>query len=119
MAFYKWNKKSKYNAIPTEVDGFRFDSKMEARRYEQLKSLIKSGEVKHVDIHPIFWLAPGIKYEADFGVYYSNGSIEIEDVKGYETSEFKIKAKLFNQIHPLAPLKIIKGRTVKWKEKKI
>ncbi len=113
MAFYKWNKKSKYNAVPTECDGHRFDSKMEARRYEQLKLLIRAGEVKYVDIHPVFWLASGVKYEADFLVYYSNGTIEVEDVKGFETSDFKIKAKLFNQIHPLAPLKIIKGRNLK------
>ena len=34
---------SKYNAIKTERDGIKFDSKKEAKRYKELKLLEKGG----------------------------------------------------------------------------
>ena len=100
----------KYNNIPTEVDGYKFDSLAEARHYQDLLKLKKAGIVLHIDLHPVFILAPGVKYIADFMVYYADGHIEVQDVKGVETKEFKIKKKLFNSMHPLAPLKLIKAR---------
>ena len=35
-------KKSKYNSNRVELDGFKFDSKKEANRYSELKTLKKS-----------------------------------------------------------------------------
>jgi len=107
---WKFKGKLKYNNTPTYVDGFRFDSKAEARRYQDLKLLQQAGQVEHIDIHPRFYLAPEITYTADFMVYYKNGLIEVEDVKSPATAKkesFKIKQKLFNQLHALAPLRII------------
>lgn len=41
-----------------------------------------------------------IKYIADFKIEYENGTIEIIDVKGIKTADFKIKEKMFNYLYP-------------------
>lgn len=111
MKLNRWKfAKLKYNNTPTCIDGWRFDSKAEAARYKQLCLMKMAGEIDHFDIHPVFRLTPEIKYIADFMVYYKNGEIEVEDVKGIETPEFKLKCKLFDREHPFAPLKIIRGK---------
>jgi len=100
----------KYGNKPTEVDGWKFDSQAEARFYGQLKMLKSAGEVLHFDIHPSFHLAPGVRYTADFMVYYSDGKIEVVDVKGGRataTEAFGIRRRLFDAQHPLAPLQIV------------
>ena len=46
----------KYNAIPTTVDGIRFASKREARRYLELKLLQKAGHISDLELQPRFRL---------------------------------------------------------------
>ena len=41
-----------------------------------------------------------IKYKADFTVYHNNGSIQVIDVKGQKTADFKLKEKMFNYVYP-------------------
>jgi hypothetical protein len=97
---------SKYKAKKTEVDGITFDSKAEAKRYQELKLLERGGAIKNLSLQPRFMLQEGfinlhtgkkeraIEYVADF--MYSEGSETIvEDVKGMKTSDYKIKRKLF------------------------
>ena len=36
-----------------------------------------------------------ITYKADFEVIYADGHVEVVDIKGFLTPEFKIKAKMF------------------------
>ena len=36
-----------------------------------------------------------IKYISDFKIYLNDGSVEIVDVKGIKTADFKIKEKMF------------------------
>ena len=43
-------RRHKYSARPTEVDGIRFDSKAEARRYTELRTLEKAGEISHLEL---------------------------------------------------------------------
>lgn len=87
------------------IDGWRFDSKAEGFYYaHHLKLLLAAGAILHVDVHPVFHITPEIKWEADFLVYYPDGRIEVVDVKGFETREFKRKERLFNERHPLAPI---------------
>lgn len=38
--------KNKYKAVKTTVDGIKFDSKAEARRYTQLKLLERAGQIQ-------------------------------------------------------------------------
>lgn len=99
-------RKSKYNAVKTVVDGIKFDSKAEARRYKVLKGMEQAGEIKDLQLQPEFELVPhykspadghtvrALKYRADFR-YIESGKLIIEDVKGRRTDVYRIKKKLF------------------------
>jgi hypothetical protein len=88
------------------ADPYTFDSKREAARYQELLLLMKAGEVKEIGLQPGYVLLDGyikngkkvrpIVYRADFKVYYTDGRVEVEDVKGFKTKEFRLKEKLFN-----------------------
>ena len=52
----KKKKKSKYKAVKTEINGIKFDSKKEARRYKELKILEKADEIKSLELQPRFLL---------------------------------------------------------------
>jgi hypothetical protein len=41
-----------------------------------------------------------IDYVADFEIHHLDGSIEVIDCKGFETTDFKIKKKLFEYKYP-------------------
>lgn len=98
---------SKYNSKKTVVDGQKFDSKKEARRYQELLLLEKAGEIKNLSRQVKFVLIPSQRdengkvverecsYKADF-TYEEEGGIKtvVEDVKGYRTKEYIIKRKL-------------------------
>jgi hypothetical protein len=44
----------KFNAKPTVVDGIRFASMKEARRYQELKLLEKAGQIRDLSLQPAF-----------------------------------------------------------------
>lgn len=95
---------SKYGAKKVEVDGIKFDSKKEASRYQELKLMERAGVIQNLELQKRFELIPsfkvdgktirGITYKADF-CYCENGQYVVEDVKGYRTEVYKLKAKLF------------------------
>lgn len=97
-------KKSKYNAVKTEVDGIKFDSKIESKRYAKLKLLERAGVIENLKLQPRFLLQEGfirdghkerkIEYIADFQ-YERDGQTVVEDVKGTRTEVYKLKRKLF------------------------
>lgn len=94
----------KYGNIKTEVRGVLFDSKAEARRYEQLLLRLRVGDIHSLELHPRFDLAiNGIKlgfYKADFAYFDARSSQRIvEDVKGVRTPIFNLKAKLVRALH--------------------
>lgn len=96
-------KPNKYHNHPTTVDGIRFDSKKEARYYEQLKIWIRTGEVayflRQVPIH----LPGGSKYVVDFLVFYTSTETppEYVDVKGRETQVFRLKRREIEHQYPI------------------
>ncbi|TDO92331.1 uncharacterized protein DUF1064 [Halanaerobium saccharolyticum] len=105
----KSTRKNKYNNKKPLVDGIKFDSKKEARFYENLKLLKAAGEVKEFELQPKFVLLEknkdrvtgrGIKYIADFKITYSDGSVEVVDVKGHKTQVYKLKKKLLLAKYP-------------------
>jgi hypothetical protein len=100
-------KTSKYRSVAVVVDGIRFASKREADRYEKLKMLQQAGEVSGFAIQPSFVVGKGVIYRADFFVVYSDGSVVVEDTKGFETQVFKIKAKLFKAAFPKLTLELL------------
>ena len=100
--------KSKYGNQKCELDGIKFDSKKEMRRYTQLKSMVNSGDISSLHIHERFNLQHSytdisgkkvdrIDYEADFTYLDSDGKLHIEDVKSKVTAQnstYKLKKKL-------------------------
>lgn len=94
-------KKSKYGAVKTSIDGHTFDSKKEAEFYSNLKFQTMAGEIQGFCLQPMFILAPGLKYKADFVVFNNDGSFEIIDTKGFKTKEYIAKKKVFEDKYKL------------------
>lgn len=111
-----WNK---FNAKKTEVDGITFDSKREAERYCELKLLERAGEITELRLQPVYELQPAytdnennkqraITYRADFEYRDPDRGCIVEDVKGMELPDFKLKAKLFRYIYRGKHLVLVK-----------
>ena len=102
--------KSKYNNKKVEADGFIFDSKAELLYYHKLKTLQENELILFFRLQPRYMLQESFKkngknhrkieYVADFEVHHLNGSIEVIDIKGFETTDFNIKKKLFEWKYP-------------------
>lgn len=100
-------KKLKYRNIKIEVDGIKFDSKAEYKRYTELKLFERVKNISDLELQVKFELQPsfvdnqGVKqraitYVADF-VYKENNKIIVEDLKSVATakdSTYKIKKKM-------------------------
>lgn len=88
--------KSKFRAVPVVVDGIRFDSKLEAGRWQELKLQERAGEIsglrRQVDF-PLDVLDSTLGcYRADF-TYTRGGVYVIEDAKGVLTPLCRWKLK--------------------------
>lgn len=105
-----YNKYRVASSSERTIDGILFSSKMEAKRYQQLKLLEQAGEIKEIQLQPHFLLLPAferngkhflaINYVADFSYYDCKTKKRVaEEVKGYETEVWKIKKKLFHYRH--------------------
>lgn len=91
-------RRPKFGNVKTVVDGITFASKLEAKRYGELKLMLRSGDIDTLELQPRLDLHfNGVKictYVADFR-YRERPSllVVVEDVKGKETREFKNKWK--------------------------
>ena len=107
-------KKPKYNNHHTLADGILFDSQMEADRYCQLKMLKNAGVIKGFCRQPEFILVEGnseqraITYKADFIVFNNDGTLFIEDTKGYESEQWKRTYKMFKAKYPEIEISVLK-----------
>lgn len=111
----------KYNNTKTVFDGIKFDSKLEAERYGQLKILQRAGVIHDLELQPEYELLPSFKkngktwrrtvYKADFRYILCENDITIiEDVKGSTaviTDVFRLKQKLFEYQYPELTIKIV------------
>lgn len=102
-------KANKYNATRVQVDGIWFDSKAEAKRYNELKLMEKAAQIKELKVHPRYPIKyqdqPICDVELDF-VYFDGSSCWLgndhiyyghwryEDVKGRDNALSKLKRKL-------------------------
>jgi len=91
----------KLHARPTELDGIRFASKKEARRYADLMLAKKSGDVIFFLRQVPFHLPGRTKYYADFLVFWADGTVTVEDVKGFRTKDYKMKKRQVEEIYPI------------------
>jgi hypothetical protein len=84
-------RRGKYKAVPTVVDGIRFASKKEAKRYQELKLLVRANEIKDLLLQPRFSLTvDGIficTYVGDFQ-YTEGNEVFVEDCKGFKTPAY-------------------------------
>lgn len=78
-------KPRKYRNEPVVVDGIRFDSKLEARYYEQLKLRRAAGDVLWWARQVSFRLEGGVVFRADFVVALAAGPPDVVDCKGFLT----------------------------------
>lgn len=101
-------RRSKYGAVPTMVDGIRFASKKEARRYQELRLLERAGEIAGLTVQPAFPLKARLTVRAEsmkrselIGTYVgefayleqATGAQIVEDVKGFRTPLYRWKKK--------------------------
>lgn len=89
----------KYGNTPTEHAGVVYASKLEAGVAAQLDLLIRTGFVIRYERQVRYEIGPGIWYDADFCVWYADGSAGVLDAKGVLTPVFKLKKKLFEALH--------------------
>ena len=111
----------KYHNTKTVADGIKFDSKLEAERYAQLKMMERAGIIPDLELQPEYELIPSFKkdgktwrktvYKADFRyILAENDKTIIEDVKGsisVITDVFRLKQKLFEYKYPELTIKIV------------
>lgn len=117
----------KYHNTKTVLNGIKFDSKLEAERYAQLKILERAGVIRGLELQPSFDLIPSFKkngktwrktvYKADFRYILCEGDIIIiEDVKGSTaviTDVFRLKQKLFEYKYPDYKISIVTSKDIK------
>lgn len=103
----------KYKSKQTIVDGIKFQSKLEAERYLQLKFLLRADEIADLKLQPEFQIFEGYidpltgekhksrYYIGDFQyVDVRNHQTIVEDTKGVETDVFKLKWELVQEKFP-------------------
>ena len=104
---------NKYHAKRWELDGITFDSQKEARRWQELRFLLRAGVITNLQRQTPFELIPAQKdetgklleravtYKADFTYWDEHGNFIVEDVKSEatRTREFIIKRKLMLKVH--------------------
>lgn len=96
-------RRHKYGAKPTEVDGIRFDSLKEAKRYGELVLLQRAGAINGLERQVsiplmgqngpiVFASGRPARYVADFRYWdVERQRHVIEDAKGFRTPEYKLK----------------------------
>lgn len=96
----------KYRAKPCVIEGIRFASQREGRRFLELRMLEKAGEIRELELQPRFPLyalrasnGEVIKvadYVADFQFREGrDGALVVEDVKGMPTETYRLKKRIF------------------------
>lgn len=93
--------KHKFHAIPTEYDGIKFASKKESKRYKELLLLKKAGDILFFLRQVPFHLPGNIKYLCDFVIFWANGEVTFEDVKGIKTPMYILKKKQVEALYPI------------------
>ena len=96
----------KFHNVPTQgVNGLWFDSGQEARRAQELWLMEKAGMITELELDKrqlrYDLIVNGVKiatYVADFR-YVENGVTIVEDVKGYRTPVYQLKARLMHALY--------------------
>lgn len=117
---------AKYGNKKITVGGITFDSRREAKRYQELYFLQKAGKISDLELQKRFELIPAqyetferygkkgqrlkdgqrcvekaVFYVADF-CYVQDGQKVVEDTKGVRTKDYVIKRKLMRWVHGIS-----------------
>lgn len=99
----------KYKSKKVSLDGHSFASKLEASVYGMLKIRELQGEIKLLQVQCHVYLTEArILYIADFKCETINKEELYVEAKGFETSDWRIKRRLWQHYGP-APLEIWGG----------
>jgi hypothetical protein len=103
---------NKYHARKCTVDGIRFDSTREAKRYQELRLLEQAGAIRSLSLQPAFkiwvtnrWTSEFVhigRYRADFCyVDAATDALVIEDAKSpaTRTTAYRLRKRLVEGIH--------------------
>ena len=109
---------NKYKNKKVILEGIKFDSIKESKRYIELKLLHDARQIAHLELQPKFLLQPNfehkyqgkqrdITYIADFSYYIPEDGDEfaqrvVEDVKSpaTKTDVYRVKRKMFLSLFP-------------------
>jgi hypothetical protein len=99
----------KFGNVKTEIDGLKFDSKREAKRWQELRVLERAGRIEKLQRQVKYRLeVNGVliaTYTADF-VYdelvKGDPKPVVEDVKGWPNDRWPMKKKLMLACHGIA-----------------
>lgn len=106
QAMLRARRRNKYGNEPQVVDGIRFASKREARRYAVLRERLARGEIRGLRLQVPYALVIHMKYVADF--VYEEASTDgvdhawttvVEDAKGSPTREYVRKRRAMRDQH--------------------
>ena len=116
---------NKYGAKTIVVDGIRFDSRKEARRYRDLQLLAAAGVIRDLETQPVFPLdviehprqqptrVPRVircgKYTADFRYTdCATGAVVVEDVKSgpTRTTATRLRKRLVEAIYGIVIIEV-------------
>lgn len=109
---------SKFRNVKTVIDGVKFDSKAESRRYLELNLMQQAGLIFDLQMQIKYTLiarqkrADGVTelpvfYVADFQ-YFEKGKLVVEDVKGVKTPVYIVKRKLMLEKHGITIKEVTK-----------
>ncbi|HID70085.1 MAG TPA: DUF1064 domain-containing protein, partial [Desulfobacterales bacterium] len=109
-------KRNKYRNVRCEVNGIKFDSRKEMKRYSELSVLLRTGLIADLVLQPEFKISSGgsidpatgrkmaaRKYRADF--MYFDRTLQktvVEDVKSSPTARdktYRLKRQLFIELY--------------------
>lgn len=94
---------SKYGNKTTTFNDRAYDSKLEAKYAQQLDTALKGGAIRGVTAQFRLDLSVNgthiCNYIVDFLVTNNDGSLELWEIKGYETDVWKLKWKLAQALY--------------------
>lgn len=95
----KQARKNKYSAVRQTYGGYSFASKMEARFARDLDLRLKAKDIVAWEPQPKIELRGEngsliATYKLDFKIVHHNGQIELVEVKGFQTRDWRLKWKL-------------------------
>jgi hypothetical protein len=96
----------KYSNVKTLRGDIKFDSKKEARRYDELTLCFKGKVISSLELQPKFILQEGYSYNSSRikPIYYVSDFLYkdlernvwvVEDTKGMKTPVYRLKIKIF------------------------